>query len=137
MIPRGGAPVGQLADLGPVEAGAVLCLRLWQAEGDRLAGTLDPAALAAFSSITRLWQDFGRRPMMRHGPACRCLGADEACFAQLVASAATGEREDAMLIACLMVRADAAPGLAALAEDFGLALRRALAAIPAAGRTLH
>ena len=26
---RGGAPVGYVAELGPVEAGAVLCLRLW------------------------------------------------------------------------------------------------------------
>lgn len=137
MIPRGGAPVGQLADLGPVEAGAVLCLRLWQADGDSLAGTLDPAALATLGSITRLWQDFGRRPMMRHGAACRCLGADEAWFAQLIASAAAGDHEDATMIASLMVRADVAPGLAALALDFSIALRRALAAARPAGQPLH
>ena len=59
---------------------------------------------------------------MRHHPKCPCLGADEACFANLVAEAVWGVREDAMLFAMLIVRADCAPGLVALAEQFGLAL---------------
>ena len=40
---------------------------------------------------------------MRHSIECRCLGGDEACFANLVATAAEGEREDALLMATLMV----------------------------------
>ncbi|GGE59835.1 hypothetical protein GCM10011517_29270 [Actibacterium pelagium] len=61
---------------------------------------------------------------MRHELACQCLGADESCFANLIAEAAEGDPEDAMLIATLLVRADMAPCLAALARDVGLALKR-------------
>lgn len=62
---------------------------------------------------------------MRHAPACPCIGADEACFAALVADAAEGAREDAMLISTLIVRPDFAPAAAACAEELGVALRRA------------
>ena len=61
---------------------------------------------------------------MRHQPRCKCLGADEACFANLVSYATEGDREDAMPIATLMVRPDFAPHLAAAAEVFGLGLKR-------------
>jgi hypothetical protein len=61
---------------------------------------------------------------MRHQPRCKCLGADEACFANLVSCATEGDREDAMLIATLMVRPDFAPHLAEAAQVFGLGLKR-------------
>lgn len=67
---------------------------------------------------------------MRHSVHCKCLGADESCFANFIVTAATGERDDAMLIATLLVRADVAPLITALATDFGLALMRMNLAAP-------
>ena len=58
---------------------------------------------------------------------------DEAAFAEVVRLAAGGEREDALMIACCLVRPDLAPALVHLAEQAGIRLGRAVAA-PA---TLH
>ena len=49
-----------------------------------------------------------RRPLLGHAPDCPCAGADECVFARFVALAAEGAREDAVLMAALMVRADLA-----------------------------
>lgn len=148
--PRGAAPVGHVADLDPIEAGAVRCLRLWcEAEGPQslvkgdFTASLGPEAggLAAetFSELCALCVRYGRRPLMHHATGCACVGADEACFARLVGAAGAGEREDAMLIATLLVRPDVAPGLAILAERIGLCLRRAAmtASGPAIRGALH
>ena len=132
---RGGAPVGMVADLDPVEAGLVIYLRLYcsgpearhQAERDfalSLGPDHGPEALESLGQICSLCADHGRRPLMRHGSSCKCLGADEACLANIVGAAGTGDREEAMLLASLMVRADMAPRLAGLAETLGLALAR-------------
>ena len=63
---------------------------------------------------------------MRHAADCACLGADEACFANFIATATTGEREDALLMAMLLVRPDVAPQLCAVAMNLGLALKQML-----------
>jgi len=149
---RGGAPVGHVTDLGPVEAGAVLYLRLWsegRAGRDALARDFEvicgPAeggrAARAFGDLCDLCARFGRRQLMRHGVTCRCLGADEGCFANLVAAAGAMEREDAMLLATLIVRPDVAPALVGLAETVGVTLyrmaRRAETPHTGTSRTLH
>jgi len=132
---RGGMPVGYLADLGAVEAGAVLCLRLWcdgpEAKAllrNEFARALEtPAgrrALRSFETLFELWIRHARRPLMRHAVGCKCLGGDEACFANFVAVASAGDREDALIIATTVVRADVAALMVSLAGDFGLALRR-------------
>jgi hypothetical protein len=132
---RGGAPVGHVAELDAVEAGAVLYLRLWcdgpsaQARvWNDFATALGPdagrRALRSFEELCALCVRHGRRPLMRHHVNCRCIGADEACFANFVAVASEGDREDAMLIATILVRADIAMCLLGHAEAFGLALRR-------------
>lgn len=132
---RGGAPVGYLYELAPVEAMAVLFLRLWSegphskshiwTEFQSALGTDNGrAALKSFENLCTMCSRYGRRPMMRHHSTCKMIGADESCFANLVALAADGEREDAMLISTLLVRADIAPGIAALAAEEGLALKR-------------
>ena len=145
---RGAAPVGLLADLDAAEALAVLCLRLWfdGARGrEELAQTFSRGlgqegaarALYAFADLLEICATYGRRPIMHHKVACRCLGADEACLANFLMSAAEGDREDAMLLATLMVRADAAPMLAEAGCAVGAILRRlALHATPAPA-TLH
>ncbi|MEX0316366.1 MAG: hypothetical protein AB3N21_00350 [Ruegeria sp.] len=132
---RGGAAVGRLADLAPVEAGAVMYLRLWSdGAGGRADAASDfdialgagagRAAMTTLDQICSLCVSHGRRPLIRHGLGCSCLGADENCFAQMVGAASEGAREDAMMMAALIVRPDFAPALAALSEQLGLTLRR-------------
>lgn len=132
---RGGAPVGHLLDLPDVEQAAVACLRLWcdgpesQARlWNEVACALGPAhgrtVLKGLERLLALIVAHGRRPLMRHSPGCRCVGGDEAVFAHMVAAAAGGEREDAMLIAALLVQPGMAPQVAELAQQFGLGLRR-------------
>ena len=140
--PRGAAPVGFLTELGSVEAASVIYLRLWcdgpesQAQvwndfAARLGPNQGRKALKSFEDLCALCTRHGRRPLMRHSVQCKCLGADESCFANFVAAAATGEREDAMLIATLLVRADVAPMIASLACDVGLALKQMQLGAPA------
>ncbi len=132
---RGGAAVGRLADLTPIEAGAVMYLRLWsEGAGGRAdaASDFDIAlgadrghiAMLTLDRLCSLCAHHGRRPLIRHGLGCGCLGADENCFAQMIAAAAEGAREDAMMMASLIVRPDYAPALASLSEELGLALRQ-------------
>jgi len=59
---------------------------------------------------------------MLHAITCKRIGSDESCFANFISTAATGEREDAMLISTLLVRADIGPIITSLAANFGLAL---------------
>ncbi|WP_170332268.1 hypothetical protein [Ruegeria arenilitoris] len=139
--PRGGAAVGRLADLSPIEAGAVMYLRLW---GDGAQGRSDAAsdfqialgaesgraAMMTLDQLCSLCAHHGRRPLIRHGLGCSCLGADENCFAQMISAASEGDREDAMMMASLIVRADFAPALASLSEELGLALRRMTTSVP-------
>lgn len=132
---RGGAPVGFITELGSVEAASVIYLRLWSDGPDAreqvrsdfstaLGADLGGKAARSFEQLFSLCASHGRRPLMRHSIECKCLGADESCFATFIAAAAEGEREDAMLIATLLVRVDMAPVVASCAADFGLALKR-------------
>ena len=133
--PRGAAAVGRLTDLDPVEAGAVLYLRLSWNNVDALemltadfTAVLGPvageAAATGFQQLASLCQTHARRTLCPHAISCACLGGDEACFASMVSSAAEGAREEALMMALLLVRADVAPMVTALAQDAGLALRR-------------
>jgi len=132
---RGGAPVGFVAGLDSIEAASVIYLRLWSDGPDAraqvwsdFANTLGSdqgkKALKSFEDLCALCAHHGRRPLMRHSVHCKCLGADESCFANFIATAATGDREDAMLMATLLVRPDVAPLVASLATDVGLAFMR-------------
>ena len=132
---RGGAPVGFISELDAIEAASVIYLRLWCNGPDAkaqvwndFATCLGPdqgsRAIQSFEKLCSLCSQHGRRPLMRHAVQCKCLGADESCFANFIATAATGEREDALLYATLLVRPDMAPLIAALAADVGLAFKR-------------
>ncbi|MDF0603339.1 hypothetical protein P1J78_21635 [Psychromarinibacter sp. C21-152] len=144
---RGGTPVGYITELDAVSAAAVLYFRLWcegageraQVESDfrvHLGPEAGRAAVRGLSELCALCARHGRRPLMRHGVTCRCLGGDECCFATLVGAAAEGDREDALMLAMTMIRADMAPAVVGLAEGFGLALKRmALAALPSDAMT--
>lgn len=116
-------------------------LRLW---GDGVQGRADAAsdfeialgmecgraAMMTLDHLCSLCAHHGRRPLVRHGRSCSCLGADENCFAQMIGAASEGAREDAMMMASLIVRPDFAPALASLSEELGLALRRMAASVP-------
>lgn len=127
--------MGFVTDLDGIEAASVIYLRLWSNGPDSqaqvwndFASTLGAAqgrkALQSFEDLSRLCSRHGRRPLMRHSVNCTCIGADEACFANFIVTAATGDRDDAMLIATLLVRPDVVPLVTSLAADFGLALLR-------------
>jgi hypothetical protein len=120
-----------------MEAAAVQFMRLWHENPDAqsrlradFAGFLGPEAaeraLNALADFCGICARHGRRPFMQHHPACRCLGADEACLANLIGLSTEGDREDALLIATLLVRADFSLHLVAAAQSLGLALRRML-----------
>ncbi len=131
---RGNRPVCHLSDLEPIEAAAVLYLRLWcdgpEAQADvwnDFATSLGPhrgrAALSNFERLCDLCTRHARRPLLRHDVRCACVGSDEACFANFIATAVGGEHEDAMMLACLMMRADVAPIAVGLAQQVGFAFR--------------
>lgn len=131
---RGATPIRQIADLSEIEAAAVLYLRLWFDGEDSqarvwndFATLLGPergrAALRTCEQLFGLCAAHARRPLMRHSVMCACVGSDEACFCNFIATALEGDREDALLIATLLVRADHAPALTALGLDYALALR--------------
>lgn len=152
---RGGATVGMITDLDAIAAASVIYLRMWcnGPEGQHnvqndfacaLGADRGHRALETFTELCRLCAHHGRRPLMHHAISCKCIGADEACFANFVAIAADGDRNDAMLIATLLVRPDVAPAIAALAMDFGLALKqmnlaapRDVSHAPSTQKTLH
>ncbi|MEL6838471.1 MAG: hypothetical protein AAFP85_04225 [Pseudomonadota bacterium] len=138
---RGGASVAVLDDFDGLTAAAVLYLRMWHEGPETQTGVINDLmntlgtrrghkAVATFAELCSMCMRHGRRPLCRHGLNCRCVGADEASFAHFVATAATGDRDDAMLMAILLVRPDIAPALTSLAADFGLALKQMDLAAP-------
>ncbi|RVV97441.1 hypothetical protein EKE94_12885 [Mesobaculum littorinae] len=132
---RGAAPVGALAAWPDADARLVRWLRQWcdgpegqAAVWDEMSTALSPSAaqggITALQDLLQLIMQAGRRPLMRHAATCDCVGSDEAVFANFVMTAATGDREEAMLMAALLVRADRMAEAAYLAQTLGLAARR-------------
>jgi hypothetical protein len=143
-VERGASPVGKLTLLPEAEAWWIWALRLW-CDGDagqsdlraelrlRLGAAGADAVFARFTDLMALVFHHSRRPLMRHSAKCDCVGADEAVFA-LFCSQAVADREEAMMIACLLLRADVAPLAVSLAQTLGLDLQRAA---PVAPKILH
>lgn len=129
----GAFPVSALDRLPPGEALVVLCLRRWSDGPGAVEALLLPAlgpsgtrsCLRAFGEMMGLMQRHCRRPLVQHGQACRCVGSDEAVLAHFVMIAATGEREDAMLIASLLVEGPLLLPMAEAARAAGLYLYQA------------
>lgn len=133
--PRGGVTVGTLSELPPLEAGAVIYLRHWFSGSETRAQMrrdfevnfgpeMAESAFEAFGYLCNFCAAHGRRPLVRHGMTCNCLGADENCFANLLASAAEGQKDDAHVLASLIVTPRKAPELAKLASDCGLLMQQ-------------
>jgi hypothetical protein len=131
--PRGGAAVGMLDELPAVEMTAILLLRHWcdGPEGrsrivDDFTMTFGPARadqeLECFAALMQTVLAGGSRPLMRHGVGCACFGGDESAFAQMMAAAAAGEREDALIFALALMTPAAAFAAVATAEPVGRGL---------------
>jgi len=130
---RGAAPVGVLAEMPPVERAAVRCLREWQA-GDGARACIQRDLARAFGAdggaekaqalddLMELVCAGARRPLMCRTRDCGRCGGDECAFAQMVAAAAGGDREEALLFALLLMTPNAAFEAVRCAEDLGLAL---------------
>jgi hypothetical protein len=114
----GAEAVGLLAAVDPLSRRAVIALRRWCDEG--------AAPSESFARLCSLCIGAAQRPLMRHGLDCPCLGADEAAFAAIVRLAAEGDREEALMIAMAVLRADYALSAVVLAQQAGLMLRRTL-----------
>jgi len=138
---RGGAAVGALSELTCIEATAVRHLRQWFTSPktrlemrDNLTSLLGPdltdVAIEAFGQLCTLCVRHGRRPLVRHGMQCACLGADENCFANMIAAAADGQTEDTLLFASLIVHPSKARELLPLATQFGYLLRQMTTPMP-------
>lgn len=119
---KGYHPVGALSDLESEGRAVVAAFRAFR--GDPAHGA-DP-----LSDLCSFCARHCRRPLSAHGEGCPCLGGDEACLARFVELAIAGERDEALMLAMLLVRADLAPIAVALAEQAGLALRRATSVRP-------
>ncbi len=139
QTPRGGAPVGTLQELGPIELGAVVYLRAWCTGGaDRgmiardfalVMGDAAGPMVADFDALMTAVLTNARRPIMRHGLGCSCFCGDESAFANLVAAAAGRDHEEALLFASTLIKGHAAWGAVELALRLGQVFLR-LARIP-------
>lgn len=127
---RGAAAVGMLADMPPLERGVVHLLRQWcDGEAGRIAIAEDFTAIFgaekaahevnALAHLITLMVQMARRPLMRHHTQCACLGGDESVFAQMVAAATAGNRDDAMAFALTMLPPDIAYEAVQVAEQVG------------------
>ncbi len=134
--PVGAAPVATLRDLDNMQALAVMMMRdgFCNSPGqlrvrDVFVNTLGASAGAAaaghWAEFARFLVANARRPLMCHARACPCVGADEAVVAHLLFHAATGAREDAMLILMLLIPGDRALCAVMMAEGAGRAVMRA------------
>ncbi|WP_120501772.1 hypothetical protein [Roseovarius sp. EL26] len=132
----GGLTVSSIEVMPAPEVFLVRCLRLWcdsQAGPsdvrDRLAEHMGPTrgaiCYSAMEDMFSVLFRHSRRRLVRHSSECKCVGADEAILAHFVTTAATGAREDAMLLASLLIEPTMMMSLTESANQVGLHLRRA------------
>jgi hypothetical protein len=131
---NGQMPVGNMAEMNGVAAMVVACLRAWNQGGALRAHAMlceqmaESTALAAFETLqdlTDVLSSTMRRPLRCHAPGCSCVGLDEAAFARFVEEAALGEREDALMLASVLVQARGILPVTEAASRLGLCLHRA------------
>jgi len=75
-------------------------------------------AIGALHFLYNKLQNNGRRRLVSHDLNCKCVGADENCFVQLVTRSTYTDKKDSILIGLLLTDADLAPELVYAAEDF-------------------
>lgn len=134
--PVGAAPLVRLAELPSLERRVVICARLWRAgpagraelERDLIARhgpAVGRAAAGRLGEVLDIVETHSRRHIGIGPVGSEGAVGDECVLARLVALAAEGAREEAILISALLIRADMALELARRAMALGhLMLRR-------------
>ena len=126
---KGGSPVAIMSDLSWEEHLAIYYFRCCFVGSEALLeiheefrfylGTETAnKTIGALQFLFAKLQNGGRRRLVSHDLNCKCVGADENCFAQLVTRSTYTDKNDAILIGILLTDADLAPELVYAAEDF-------------------
>ena len=76
-----------------------------------------------FETLLTCLCSHARRPLVRHGLGCDCIGSDEAVLQTLVREAARGDLAEASMIASLLVPASHAEMVAIYAAQVGQAMK--------------
>jgi len=142
----GASVVGRLTDIAPWEAELILSIRLWMDSPEgraeiwngfaRCFGASDGRLeLRRFETLLTSICSTARRPLIRHGLGCDCIGSDEAILRTLVREATRGDLPEATMIASLLVPARHAEPIALMAAKVGQAMQRLARDAPASAST--
>ena len=126
---KGGSPVAVISDLSWEEHLIIYYFRCCFEEPQALlevheefrfylGAEIANKTIGALQFLFNKLQNNGRRRLVRHDMNCKCVGADENCFAQLVTRSTYTDKNDSILIGILLTDADLAPELVYAAEDF-------------------
>ena len=132
---RGAAPIGLLQELPSIELAAIVYLRAWcKGRADRemigrdftfvLGEREGQKAAEDWDALMQMLLSGARRPVMRHSLGCECFGGDESAFANMIAAAASQDREDALLFASTLMTGAAAWVAVQVALPLGQAFLR-------------
>lgn len=130
----GNTVVGRLSDCPHWEADLVMAIRLWLegADGQNRLWTAYARSFGSASGRSKLKQFeamlrelllHARRPLVRHGLTCDCIGSDEAIVQTIVREAVRGDLEEARMIASLIVPARHADMVATYAAEVGKTMK--------------
>ena len=125
---KGGSPVAIMSDLSWEEhlviyyfrccfVGSEALLEVHEEFRFYLGTETANKTIGALQFLFTKLQNGGRRRLVSHDLNCKCVGADENCFAQLVTRSTYTDKKDAILIGILLTNADLAPELVFAAED--------------------
>lgn len=139
---RGAAPVGYLNELSPLKLAAIVYFRMTCTSPEARAQLSKDFALAfgkvhgsiyeeLIANFAQVLVQKSYRTIMRHDPDCKCFGDDENTIADMIVTAAGGDREKAQSLAVNLVPYEKANQLIGLAEEIGLALHLMLERFPA------
>ena len=139
-IIKGGSPVAVISDLSWEEhlviyyfrccfQGAEALLEVHEEFSFYLGTETANKTIGALQFLFSKLQNSGRRRLVSHDLNCKCVGADENCFAQLVTRSSNTDKRDAILIGILLSNADLAPELVYAAEDLAVGVRSLLKVI--------
>ena len=134
---KGGSPVAIMSDLSWEEhlviyyfrccfEGSEALLEVHEEFRFYLGTETANKTIGALQFLFSKLQNHGRRRLVRHDLNCKCVGADESCFAQLVTRSTYVDKKDAILIGILLTDADLAPELVYAAEDFAVGVQALL-----------
>ena len=126
---KGGSPVAIMSDLSWEEhlviyyfrccfEGSEAILEIHEEFRFYLGTEKANKTIGALQFLYNKLQNNGRRRLVSHDLNCKCVGADENCFAQLVTRSTYTDKKDSILIGLLLTDADLAPELVYAAEDF-------------------